>query len=311
MNETKQKAAKKLSLEGGKNERQEGRHLVSHSEQSEESHYIKLNEITTRSANARNDMNNISCASTDNNYTSKKKAAFTLAEVLITLGIIGVVAAVTMPILITNYQKHVTVTQLKKAYTDFAQAMQKAESDHGIMETWNFADFDTAQDRATYFGENYLFPYIKTIKKCIPTSNECWADNVMALGTSTANSLVNSDNAHVSFVTASGYSGYYWLHASGTGLAYWVDLNGKKGPNRVGKDIFYFQANWGNTGYKQGCYPVGAHEKTSYTREQLLSGLGLSNNRLACKKSTSYYNGYVCSALIMLDGWKIEKDYPW
>ena len=56
--------------------------------------------------------------------TGKGSRAFTLAEVLITLGIIGFVAAI--PMMITNYQKHVTVTQLKKAYTEFAQALQKA-----------------------------------------------------------------------------------------------------------------------------------------------------------------------------------------
>ena len=43
-----------------------------------------------------------------------RRAAFTLAEVLITLGIIGVVAAMTMPSLITNYQKKVWTDQLKK-----------------------------------------------------------------------------------------------------------------------------------------------------------------------------------------------------
>ena len=46
------------------------------------------------------------------------KKAFTLAEVLITLGIIGIVAAMTLPTLIGKYQKKQTVTQLKKAYRD-------------------------------------------------------------------------------------------------------------------------------------------------------------------------------------------------
>ena len=45
-----------------------------------------------------------------------KKNGFTLAEVLITLGIIGVVAAITLPTVIQNYQKQVLVTQLKKMY---------------------------------------------------------------------------------------------------------------------------------------------------------------------------------------------------
>ena len=45
----------------------------------------------------------------------KMQIAFTLSEVLITLGIIGIVAAMTLPALIGNYQKHVTVNKLKKS----------------------------------------------------------------------------------------------------------------------------------------------------------------------------------------------------
>ena len=57
------------------------------------------------------------------------KKAFTLAEVLITLGIIGVVAALTMPALIANYKKQQTIVQLKKAYTTLAQGFKLAQVD--------------------------------------------------------------------------------------------------------------------------------------------------------------------------------------
>ena len=53
------------------------------------------------------------------------KKAFTLAEVLITLGVIGVVAAMTMPSLVANYQKKVWVNQLKKTVSVMNQAFQK------------------------------------------------------------------------------------------------------------------------------------------------------------------------------------------
>lgn len=42
------------------------------------------------------------------------KKAFTMPEVLITLGIIGIVAAITLPALIGKYQKIQTINQLKK-----------------------------------------------------------------------------------------------------------------------------------------------------------------------------------------------------
>jgi prepilin-type N-terminal cleavage/methylation domain-containing protein len=61
---------------------------------------------------------------------AKYRLAFTLAEVLITLAIIGIVAALTIPTLVNNYQKTQYVTQLKKAYTSVNQALMKLTSDY-------------------------------------------------------------------------------------------------------------------------------------------------------------------------------------
>lgn len=60
-----------------------------------------------------------------------KKSAFTLAEVLITLGIIGVVAAMTLPVLTQKYQKMVLKNQYKKVYSTLSQAYSKAVFDIG------------------------------------------------------------------------------------------------------------------------------------------------------------------------------------
>ena len=69
-----------------------------------------------------------------------KRAAFTLAEVLITLGIIGVVAALTLPAVITKYQKKQTATQLKKVYTTLSQAIEHAKADYGDVSTWGLGE---------------------------------------------------------------------------------------------------------------------------------------------------------------------------
>ena len=50
--------------------------------------------------------------------------AFTLAEALITLGIIGVVAAITIPMLYSKYQKLVIEEGLKKTYSDLANLIK-------------------------------------------------------------------------------------------------------------------------------------------------------------------------------------------
>ena len=105
------------------------------------------------------------------------KAAFTLAEVLITLGIIGIVAAMTLPALIQKHNKQVVETRLKKFYSTINQAIQLTEVDYGdkqylynefrdICDTNGFAA-DSFECSEIIFNK-YLKKYIKTtgIKKC-------------------------------------------------------------------------------------------------------------------------------------------------
>ncbi len=65
-----------------------------------------------------------------------KKPGFTMAEVLITIGIIGLVAALTFPILIKQYNYKITETRLKKFYTTINQAVMLAEVKYGDKTSW-------------------------------------------------------------------------------------------------------------------------------------------------------------------------------
>ena len=85
--------------------------------------------------------------------------AFTLAEVLITLGIVGVVAAMTLPVLIQNYQKQATATSLKKAYSELNQVLQRSIADNGDPVTWNNS-FDYGVEN---WVKTYIEPYVKVI----------------------------------------------------------------------------------------------------------------------------------------------------
>lgn len=80
-----------------------------------------------------------------------RKGAFTLAEVLITLGIIGVVAALTLPSLIQKYQEQVLENQLKKMYSTISQGIQKAMADDGV---YRFSD--------TEFFQSCIYPEQKS-----------------------------------------------------------------------------------------------------------------------------------------------------
>ena len=86
--------------------------------------------ITTQTSFARND----------------KRSAFTLAEVLITLAIIGVVAAMTIPTLISKHQERQIVSHLTKAYATVSNAFKMAETEHGSIDTWGLNRTDMGRD---------------------------------------------------------------------------------------------------------------------------------------------------------------------
>ena len=64
------------------------------------------------------------------------KRGFTMAEVLITLGILGVVIAMTLPGIMEGYEKKVTANKLKKFYTVMMQAILLAENTNGELKSW-------------------------------------------------------------------------------------------------------------------------------------------------------------------------------
>src|SRR5574344_871853 len=94
----------------------------------------------------------------------KQKVAFTLAEVLITLGIIGVVAALTLPTLIANYREKQTVTRLKKEYSTIAQAYTMAITNDGEFADW-FTGNETSLQKGQVFYE-HVSKYMNIAKNC-------------------------------------------------------------------------------------------------------------------------------------------------
>ncbi|MBO6087303.1 type II secretion system protein [bacterium] len=213
-----------------------------------------------------------------------KKLGFTLAEALITLGIIGIVSAITIPSVIRHYQKQRTVSQLKKVYTVLNQAFKMSEIDNGTFENW---DTLTNNNRVEYTNK-YLKPYLKVLKVC-NNYTECgysksqpWVRPISKTPIGHAiktNSLILADGTYLEV-----FSGEYHIM---------VDLNGAFNPNQLGRDVFIFVIN------KKGITPY----KEDY-----------SNNKFSnycSKNSTKNDNGQYCGAKIISDGWKIKDDYPW
>ena len=99
-------------------------------------------------------------------FNDIRRVAFTLAEVLITLGIIGVVAAMTMPSLINNYQKKQTVTQLKKVYSELAQAAEMAKLEYGDPSLWDYSI------SGSDFFKKYLLSYMEISNTTVGTARQ-------------------------------------------------------------------------------------------------------------------------------------------
>ena len=227
------------------------------------------------------------------------KFAFTLAEVLITLGIIGIVAAMTIPTLLTNYQKKSTAIKAKKAYAELLQAIKLSEYDNESIESWDIGKKSSLENTEKYV-EKYIMPYYKGLTLCSTgNDNKCGmsvsghgANYITLNGTEIAIKASPSDSLNILLYII-------------------IDINGKKKPNLIGYDAFYFTINENNN-YE--LRPYGWFN--GITRETIKEGYSYNGNTVACKKlpdkenpKMSYRHG--CTSLLMLDNWEIKNDYPW
>lgn len=101
------------------------------------------------------------------------RKAFTLAEVLVTLGIIGVVSAMTVPTLMQNYQRKSYVTQLHKVYNEIQQAFNLYMNDRNAINLIEAGFSTNAQI------DSFVNRYFKVIKTCSADDNlaPCFASS--------------------------------------------------------------------------------------------------------------------------------------
>ena len=217
-------------------------------------------------------------------HNSLKRPAFTLAEVLITLGIIGVVAALTLPTLISNYKKQTYVTGLQKAYSVLNNMTKTAMSsddvtnfsDTQLLKTWENAGSDPEAfateleklfpnaERLSFPNEAYgILSYMYGIKE---TGHSRVGVNLAGAPVSMLNTrdeticLTSSDSIMYCFSKyripspSSNSSDDFYNPGSGNQEHIMVDINGFKKPNQLGRDIFLLAV-----GYKTGrVVPTGS-----------------------------------------------------
>jgi prepilin-type N-terminal cleavage/methylation domain-containing protein len=204
----------------------------------------------------------------------RRKSAFTLAEVLITLGIIGVVAAITIPNLVTSYKSKILRTQFDKSYAMIKQVYKMMEAD-GVFLDW---------DEYTYAENIELFQkYLSGSTYCGTGagSTKCYKGTSMIYDYTN----INDDTKNSSFIYFRLDDGTFQLMSGETvflEMSKWVsiDINGYKNkPNKLGYDLFTFQF------LDDGVYPMG------YTGTYFADNLDMYCN--AGKNSS--YSGYTCA----------------
>ncbi len=227
--------------------------------------------------------------------------AFTLSEILITLGIISVISALTIPALIQKYQKTQTVTQFKKVYSTLQQALRTASDDIDIASlgnNWNNRD-----------------EVVDTLAKYFQTAKKYTSKDLVGTG---RDSLCFDKNNRIGFTKQHPEIGYRFLHQNkmeqgmstpltgqpslelnngvcigfsnyGGKRLVMVDINGNPtGPNRLGYDLFFFYIDDNN----QLLPFYGGWWSTRFTTKS-----ELNNN---CNKNINQ-SGWSCSGKIMME----------
>ena len=213
-------------------------------------------------------------------YSLKKKAAFTLAEVLITLGIIGVVAAMTMPTLIAKHRAQVLQTQFKKRYSEVSQALVQLKKNDEFL---NVTDGPQLQDLLVQQFKEAKAPARNIYTSTPERQKELLGFELPVYKTLDKNSeyyeralddgFIFINNEYFVFINAD--------YSSLNNASIIIDINALKGPNIAGYDLFFFNLDEN--------FILRSTDKIDY---------------LCNKKTSGNQSGYSCSYYAMTD-----KDY--
>lgn len=206
--------------------------------------------------------------------------SFTLAEVLITLGIIGIVAAMTLPAVTAHYRKNVTISRLKGFYSLINQAVTLSEVTNESSKYWDVPDMSNPVAAEEWY-KKYLDKYIMSTSISRRVGDyTVWVRFVN--GSAFGIRYTSMEEGSASFDV------YFYPNPKSDMETKAANLEWAK--YHCGSDFFTFNYVPG-----QGFVPYGGF--ATGDRESLVK---------ACKD-----NANRCTRLIMYDGWEIKKDYPY
>ncbi len=247
------------------------------------------------------------------------KRAFTLAEVLITLGIIGIVAAMTIPTLISEHRKKSAAARIAQTYSILQQCIYRSIADNGDVATWPVLRQNIGSKTKTSAPmeilRDHIYPYL--------TGAKLYEDKTTFASVGLKNGIKYPDgttyappNGKASFlklkngvIIAPNMQRWGRTLEDGTKdysypvVIFVVCIDGANDNATVGVDVFVMSLIVASGQLKMSGDFKSISASTflptdTYTREELLSGCSETDYSL-------------CGGLIRHDGWKISKDYPW
>ena len=202
-----------------------------------------------------------------------KQPAFTLAEVLITLGIIGIVAAMTIPTLMQKYYEKQVIAKARETQSIISQALKIAEEEYDTPENWgldltpNTWKKENAQKIADALRKGMKFSLdcgtSDTDGKC------CYNKPVHYLNGSLGHNYA-TETGFYKVVLMNGVSLWFGIRGDLNQIDFFFDVNGNNSPNTIGRDIFALSYRMG-----QGLVIDGAPgDDTPYQATCKLESLG-------------------------------------
>ena len=207
------------------------------------------------------------------------KPGFTLAEVLITLGIIGVVAAMTIPSIVQKQNQKEATSRLKKFYSTMSQAIMLSEVDNGSVQYWDKADQIRNEDGSYNSVENDKLVevfYDKYLAKYLKISSRGYL----------------REDARFRFYTRFPDGSMAW-YGNGGCIDIVYDYNGGKKPNLLGYDRFSFL--------------LCKDQKPAFAGFNLDEAKESRDDAI----ETCKIEPQKCTGLLQYDNWEFKPDYPW
>ena len=230
---------------------------------------------------------------------NKLLTGFTLAEVLITIGIIAIVAAMTLPSMVQKYQEKVIINRLKKVYSTLSQLHILVSENDGTPAEWGYVYREDGKLDRSGTIQNVFGKYLKKLQIC--KESGCIDQQYKLLnGTEDGNStyrvgrspLILEDGtllrANMDDGDGPAYSYDCTVRRGNTKalqnvcFEIMVDVNAMQNPNTYGRDVFVFY--W----TKYGIVPAGSADDQSHLKFETCS----PNNN-------GYYSGYGCAAWVL------------